>query len=138
MNKTIFLVVIALLSLSSCYYNSPGPYIIFKDTYAEVITEDTVDVAVNSRHELLVEAGSDGHSFQYLTQKNEEEVIDISDSELIQHSSSGWDGNLSYKNVIVKSSFPDSLYTSGDVLRLTVRFSSNNSWFGRSIFYRVN
>lgn len=132
-----FALTVLLTGLSSCYYDDPAPYIIFKDTYAQPIYSDTVSVDLNSSHELLVEAGSDNNSVQYLTQKNEEPIVDISRSELVRRSSSGWNGHHSYENVIIDSSFPDSVYTSGDVLRITVRFNSNG-WYGKSLFYLVN
>ncbi len=135
--KNSLLGLICLLPLlGGCYYDDPTPYIIFKDTYAQPIFGDTVSVDLNSSHELLVEAGADNNSVQYLTQKNEEPIVDITNTELIKRSTSGWNGHHSYENVIIDSSFPDSVYVSGDVLRITVRFNSDG-WYGKSLFYLV-
>ncbi len=123
-------------TLTACYYDDPAPYVIFKDTYAEVIYDDTLFVDLNSKQELLVEAGSDASNVRYLKQKNNEEVVDITGTELVQYSTTGWNGHNNYENSIVYSSFPDSLYVVGDVLRITVRFNSNG-WYGKTLFYKV-
>lgn len=131
-----FFSFLLLLALAGCYYDDPSPYVVFKNTYAEPIYADTLAVDLNSTHELLVEAGSDGGSVQYLTQKNDEAIADITGTDLISRSSHGWNGHHSYENVIIRLSFPDTTYTSGDVLRVTVRFNSRG-WYGKSLFYQV-
>ncbi|WOK08807.1 hypothetical protein [Imperialibacter roseus] len=136
MKASINIFVLMTATLTACYYDDPAPYVIFKDTYAEVIYDDTLFVDLNSKQELLVEAGSDASNVRYLKQKNNEEVVDITGTELVQYSTTGWNGHNNYENSIVYSSFPDSLYVVGDVLRITVRFNSNG-WYGKTLFYKV-
>lgn len=133
----IFCFFIPLL-LSGCYVDNNTPYIVFKNSHAEIINADTIPVEINSWHELLVESGSESHAIRYLMQKNQEDIKDITDSSFVHRSSNGWDGDGNFENVIIKSVFPDSVFIPGDVLRITVRFNSDKRWHGRSVFYYVN
>ncbi len=119
--------------IHSCTKEDNKPYIIFKDSNANVLNTDTLEVNINTVQELLIESGFPGSSPLYLRQIDEGEVVDISETADVQRVTTGSSG-INIEKVVITTHVNDAIVVSGSIIKTTVRINTDLS---ESKYYKV-
>lgn len=135
-NHLILAILVLILVLESCDKESKEPYIIFKDSKAIELNQDTIEVEAVSNQELLIESYFDSSSPVYLREINNDSIIDISDSTDVNLTTHGYSGieDLNFEKVVLSTYISNMDLTSGAIIRITVRVGSDCS---KSIYYKL-
>lgn len=133
-NSLLVIVLGLIFILISCDNQEKEPYVIFKDSDAQVIDQDTLEAELTSVQELLIESGYKGSSVKYLRQINNGDIVDITDStdvELVMHGFSA----INFEKVFLTTDISDFNPSVGSTIKITVRLGTDLS---KSIYYKVN
>ncbi len=132
-SSSIFIALGIFFILQSCNEPEQDPYIVFKDSDANVITVDTIEVESASVQELLIETGFHGSSPRYLRQINNGEIIDISTSDDVYVLSHGY-STIDFEKVELTTNISEMNLASGSIIRITARIETDLS---QSIYYKI-
>ena len=132
-NILILTVLGLMLVFQSCDKQGKEPYVIFKDSNAKVINQDTIEVELISVQELIIESGFKGSSPKYLRQINNGDIVDISDSNDVKIMSHLF-AEIEVEKAVLTTNISDMNLTNGSIIRTTVRLGTDVS---KSKYYKI-
>ena len=132
-NVLILSILGLMLVFQSCDKKEKEPYIIFKDSNAKVINQDTIEVELASVQELLIESGFKGSRPKYSRQINNGNIINISDSIDVKIVSQSF-AEIDVEKVILTTNITAMNLTSGSLIKTTVRLGTDVS---KSKYYKI-